>query len=150
MRLRTVNLHDLGVAAFFRDNPGLVEWANQQPLANPLVCLGDGHDGVWNLFAQIGPTTFSLEILDWYHLIENLEKVGGSGQRVARVKALLWSGKVEEALKEFDDWDHPRVLQGLCYGRIVTALSTMAMIKPRGFPLVREMSNQRLSRYLHG
>jgi len=41
--------------------------------------------------------------------MENLEKVGGSCQRVARVKALLWSGKLPEALKEFDDWDHPRV-----------------------------------------
>jgi len=41
--------------------------------------------------------------------MENLEKVGGSSQRLARVKAPLWSGKVEEALKEFDDWEHPRV-----------------------------------------
>ncbi|MBO1351488.1 MAG: hypothetical protein EBE86_030845 [Hormoscilla sp. GUM202] len=41
--------------------------------------------------------------------MENLEKIGGSGQRLARVKALFWSGKVPEALKEFDDWDHPRV-----------------------------------------
>jgi len=104
-----VNLHDLGVAAFFRDNAGLVKWVNQQPLANPLVCLGDGHDGIWNLFAEIGTTIFRQEILDWYHLMENLEKVGGSSSRLARIKALLWSGKVEEALKEFDDWDHPRV-----------------------------------------
>ena len=104
-----VNLHDLGVAAFFRDNAGLVKWVNQQPLANPLVSIGDGHDGVWNLFAEIGPTIFRLEILDWYHLMENLEKVGGSRSRLARVKALLWSGKVDAALKEFDDWEHPRV-----------------------------------------
>ncbi|MBC6472409.1 MAG: hypothetical protein GDA48_06010 [Hormoscilla sp. GM102CHS1] len=25
------------------------------------------------------------------------------------MKALFWSGKVPEAFKEFDDWDHPRV-----------------------------------------
>lgn len=27
---------------------------NSQRLVNPLMCLGDGHDGVWNLFEQIG------------------------------------------------------------------------------------------------
>ncbi|MBC6472410.1 MAG: ISKra4 family transposase, partial [Hormoscilla sp. GM102CHS1] len=75
---KAVNLHDQGVAAFFRDNAGLVKWVNQQPLANPLVCLGDGHDGIWNLFVEIGPTIFRQEILDWYHLMENLEKIGGS------------------------------------------------------------------------
>jgi len=48
---KAVNLHGQGVAAFFRDNTELVKWVNQQPLANPLVSLGDGHDGVWNLFA---------------------------------------------------------------------------------------------------
>jgi hypothetical protein len=24
-----------------------------QPLANPLTCLGDGHDGIWNIIAQL-------------------------------------------------------------------------------------------------
>ncbi len=49
-----VNLHQWRVSAFFQDNDTLVHWVNQQPLAHPLVCLGDGHDGIWNLFAQIG------------------------------------------------------------------------------------------------
>ncbi len=26
---------------------------NSQPLTNPLVCLGDGHDGIWNLVGQL-------------------------------------------------------------------------------------------------
>jgi len=41
--------------------------------------------------------------------MENLEQVGGDRRRLARVKALLWSGKVDAALKEFDDWEHPLV-----------------------------------------
>ena len=84
-----MNLHQCSVAAFFRDHAGLVEWLNQQPLASPLVCLGDGHDGIWNLFAQLEPQIQRLEILDWYHLIENLGKVGGSQQRLDAVEARL-------------------------------------------------------------
>lgn len=49
-----MNLHQCAVSTFFRDNTALVTWVNQQPLASPLVCLGDGHDGIWNLFEQIG------------------------------------------------------------------------------------------------
>ena len=26
-----------------------IDLVNAQPLREPLVCLGDGHDGVWNL-----------------------------------------------------------------------------------------------------
>jgi len=44
--------------------------------------LGDGHDGVWNLFEEIGSTAIRQEILDWYHLKENLYKVGGSLKRL--------------------------------------------------------------------
>ena len=47
---------------------------NQQPSSNPLVCLGDGHDGIWNIFAQIADAEKRQEILDWYHLVENLGK----------------------------------------------------------------------------
>lgn len=35
--------------AWFKDNPSLVAWANQFPLAAIVDCLGDGHDGVWSL-----------------------------------------------------------------------------------------------------
>jgi len=52
------------------------------------VCLGDGHDGVWNLF-QIAPAPERWEILDWYHLKENLYKVGGSLKRLTQAEALL-------------------------------------------------------------
>ncbi len=110
-----VNLHQCAVSAFFRDNAALVEWVNQQPLASPLVCLGDGHDGIWNLFGQIGSPPERLEILDWYHLIENLGKVGGSNRRLDAVEARLWRGDVEGAVKRFDGWQHERVEQFIAY-----------------------------------
>lgn len=110
-----VNLHQCRIAAFFRAPESLVEWVNQQPLASPLVCLGDGHDGIWNLFAQLDPQIQRLEILDWYHLMENLGKVGGSQQRLDAVEACLWQGDVEGAVKQFDDWTHERVERFIAY-----------------------------------
>lgn len=111
---KAVNLHQCGVSAFFRANDRLVLWVNQQPLASPLVCLGDGHDGIWNLFEQVNVPT-KLEILDWYHLVENLGKVGGSQQRLDAVEAYLWQGDVEGAVKLFDDWQHERVERFIAY-----------------------------------
>lgn len=110
-----VNLHQCCVAAFFKANDALVAWLNQQPLASPLVCIGDGHDGIWNLFAQVDTSVQRLEILDWYHLMENLGHVGGSQQRLDAVEACLWHGDVEGAVKPFDDWPHERVDRFIAY-----------------------------------
>ncbi|MBE9190671.1 hypothetical protein IQ230_09940 [Gloeocapsopsis crepidinum LEGE 06123] len=60
---KAVALHQLAVAAFFCDNCTLVQWVNRQPLAKIFSCLGDGHDGVWNLFAQIATDWQRFEIL---------------------------------------------------------------------------------------
>ena len=87
----------------FRDNPLLLDWVNSQSLCDPLVCLGDGHDGVWKFFASVSGSTQRLEILDWYHLKENLYKVGGSRRRLRQAEALLWKGLVEPAQKLFVD-----------------------------------------------
>jgi hypothetical protein len=106
---KAVNLHGIAVGAFFQDNPSLVNWVNAQPKANPLTCLGDGHDGIWNLYDQIGTNAQTREILDWYHLVENLGKVGGSQQRLDSVEALLWQGDVEGAIEQFQDWLPERV-----------------------------------------
>jgi len=40
-----------------------------------------GFQGVWKLFTEIGSQESRQEILDWYHLRENLHKVGGSIKR---------------------------------------------------------------------
>ena len=110
-----VNLHECSVGAFFQDNLSLVNWVNEQPLSNPLTCLGDGHDGIWNIFKEIGVEPQRREILDWYHLVENLGKVGGSQQRLDAVEAFLWQGRVDEAIELFNDWSNERVNNFITY-----------------------------------
>jgi hypothetical protein len=56
-----------------------------------------------------------LELLDWYHLVENLGKVGGSQARLNAVEARLWNGDVEVAVALFDDWQHERVERFIAY-----------------------------------
>lgn len=90
------------VLARYHDNDELVKWVNQQPLATPLTALGDGHDGIWNIITQMSEQTQRREILDWYHLVENLHKVGGSLKRLHEAEALLWQGKVDEASALFE------------------------------------------------
>lgn len=75
-----------------------MSWVNRQPLAAVVTCLGDGHDGVWNLISGITPIDHRREVLDWYHLVENLHKVGGSQQRLQQVKTDLWHGRIDQAL----------------------------------------------------
>lgn len=92
-----------GSVANFQNNAQLIEWVNAQALENPLTCLGDGHDGVWNMIGQIATPEQRREILDWYHLKENLYKVGGSIKRLQQAEALLWVGKVEQTLFLFEN-----------------------------------------------
>ena len=110
-----VNLHERCVGAFFQDNARLVNWVNGQPLAEPFICLGDGHDGIWNIYDAIGFESHRREILDWYHLVENLGKVGGSQQRLDAVEACLWQGDVDRAIEQFTDWQHERVSTFIAY-----------------------------------
>jgi hypothetical protein len=112
---KAVNLHGHCCEAFLQENQTLVDWANGQPLATPVVCLGDGHDGIWNLFAHMATHPQRQEILDWFHLVENLNKVGGSSQRLATVEALLWKGDVDGAIAQFKDWQHERVDNFIAY-----------------------------------
>lgn len=57
-----VRLDELATAACFHDNQQLVDWVHQQPLSAPLTCLGDGHDGVWNLLEPMAPESQRREI----------------------------------------------------------------------------------------
>lgn len=112
---KAVNLHSHSVEAFFRENEKLVKWVNRQPFSKPIICLGDGHDGIWNLFSQISSETQRCEILDWYHLIENLYKVGGSIKRLKKAEAFLWMGDVESAIALFKGWDNKEVDNFIVY-----------------------------------
>lgn len=92
---------DQGMVANLHQNQSLIDWMNQQPLSKPITCLGDGHDGVWNIIAAISTPEQRREILDWYHLNENLQKVGGSLKRLRQAEAYLWQGQVDETLALF-------------------------------------------------
>jgi hypothetical protein len=100
---KAVRLQGMYYAAFDQDNETLVDYLNAQWLLAPVVCLGDGHDGVWNLFNEIACADERREILDWYHLKENLYKVGGSLKRLKKAESLLWQGQVEQAKALFAD-----------------------------------------------
>ncbi len=112
---KAVNLDGQAVAAYFQDNKALLNWVNQQQLSEIVTCIGDGHDGIWNLIAGIATTECRLEILDWYHLVENLYKVGGSNHCLERVEALLWQGNIKAAIAEFEGWSHPQVDNFIAY-----------------------------------
>lgn len=94
---KAVRLKSIYYGAFFDDNQSLIDYVNSQKLLNPLFCLGDGHQGVWNLVSEFGTKQQRREILDWYHLKENLYKVGGSIKRLKKAEAFLWRGDVEAA-----------------------------------------------------
>lgn len=93
---------DGGGMAWFNDNPALLDWMNALAYASVVFCLGDGHSGIWSLFGQVEAIPKRDEVLDWYHLMENLHKVGGSLKRLAKARVLLWQGKVDETLELFD------------------------------------------------
>lgn len=97
--VRLHNHHALG--ASFQDNNLVIDWVNGQSLAPTLTCIGDGHDGIWNIVREFKPEKERREILDWFHLMENLHKVGGSMKRINKAKALLWQGKVDETIACF-------------------------------------------------
>jgi hypothetical protein len=86
---KAVNLHRQAVAAYFQDNESLLAWVNQQQLSEIVTCIGDGHDGIWNLVAGIATSDNRIEVLDWYHLVENLYKIGDDKGLLARVEAFL-------------------------------------------------------------
>jgi hypothetical protein len=90
-----------GLIAGYQDNAGLINWVNSQPQAEILTCLGDGHDGIWNIIGLVAPNGQRREILDWYHLIANLNKVGGSQRRINEAQEYLWQGKVEKTKQLF-------------------------------------------------
>jgi hypothetical protein len=97
---KAVTLEGQAIAAYFQQNAPLVTWVNRQPLAAALSCLGDGHDGIWNLFAQIGIAPQRREVLDWFHLTENLHKLDLGVMRLSQITALLWQGQVDVVIPQ--------------------------------------------------
>jgi hypothetical protein len=105
---KAVRLQGIYYGGFYQDNDSLIDYVNAQRQITPLVCLGDGHAGVWNLFARIATDAARCAILDWYHLKENLYKVGGSLKRIRLAESHLWQGKVTAASGLFDHSKRPQ------------------------------------------
>jgi|GEM_PF-153775 len=100
---KALNLGELHQGmAWFKDNESLIEWANGLPLAPMVDCLGDGHDGVWGVYAQIGCDRQRYEILDWFHLMENLHQVPATPKELETARSFLWQGQVDAAMNAFE------------------------------------------------
>jgi hypothetical protein len=103
---KAIVLHEQqAIGASFQKNEVIIDWVNSQELAPVVTCLGDGHDGVWNVVKEIVVSGEKREILDWFHLMENLHKIGGSNQRLFAARNLLWHGKIDETILLFSDCD---------------------------------------------
>ena len=96
---KALAVHEQINIAFYKENEKLVNWVNDQPLSIPFVCLGDGHDGVWNLADRMGEAAHRIEILDWYHLMENASKVQAPADVLAAVREMLWNGETRDAIR---------------------------------------------------
>jgi len=96
---KAVALHNSVCNAYFRDNEALIAWVQQHPFSAMVNCVGDGHDGIWNIIAQIVSEHRRREVIDWYHLVENLHKVDAPLRELMPIKTFLWSGLLEDALE---------------------------------------------------
>lgn len=97
LEYKSARVETIYYGATFQNNEELTNWLNSQPLCSLTFCLGDGHDGVWNIFAEVGSASGRWEILDWDHLKENLYKIGGSLKCLQQASACWWQGEVDEA-----------------------------------------------------
>lgn len=52
-----------------------------------------------NIIAQLRPEDGRREVLDWYHLVENLYKIGGNQKGLKQLKTCLWRGLIDEVLE---------------------------------------------------
>lgn len=104
---KAVSLHGSVCSAYFQENDALIDWVRQQRRTCLLTCGGDGHDGIWNIVQALGAESTRREVLDWFHLVENLFKVDAPRPCLERWKTLLWSGFVDdvrEELQGFKSW----------------------------------------------
>jgi hypothetical protein len=87
-----VNGDGVGMAWFGEKNEDLLSWTEILTCLALVFCLGDGHAGIWSLFAKMTKLPERRDILDWYHLKENLHKVSGSNNRLKEAETFLWKG----------------------------------------------------------
>lgn len=89
--------------AWFKSPSHLLTWVATLPIASLLYALGDGHCGIWSLFEQMAIPGSIDEILDWFHLKENLYKVEASSEQLEAMAARLWEGQVGTVKRMLDE-----------------------------------------------
>lgn len=99
---KAVRLNSKGESrAWFQDKEGLVATVRGHAMDAVVVCLGAGHDGIWNLHTAMVPHRAQrFELLDWYHLKENLFKLSPAEVEREQVETHLWQGDVVSALNQ--------------------------------------------------
>lgn len=100
-----LNQEGIGMA-WFKSPSSLLAWVSTLPVASLLYALGDGHCGIWSLFEQLPIPGSVDEILDWFHLKENLYKVETTTEQLEAISSLLWEGRVSSARSELAEIDH--------------------------------------------
>jgi len=82
---------------YFKEDELLVEKLKHLSKKPLVYLLGDGHDGVWNIFKELD--CHKKEILDWYHLKENLYKQSIGKERLERYETQLWYGEKDKVIE---------------------------------------------------
>jgi hypothetical protein len=100
-----VNGDGIGMA-WYKDPAALLAWITTLPLVPVIYLLGDGHCGIWSLFEQMAITVPTDEILDWYHLQENLYKVEAPEAMLESLSSQLWEGQLQTVLVRLSELDH--------------------------------------------
>lgn len=103
---KAVRVNKKYYAARYQENDKIIDWINSQESEKPIICLGDGHDGVWNIFDEIKHQ--KIEILDWYHLKENLYKQKFEKDKLKELETDLWKGRVNEVIDKLEEGNNFR------------------------------------------
>ena len=97
-----LNRNQMGMA-WFKSPSSLLTWVTTLPIDSLLYALGDGHCGIWSLFEQMAVPGIVDEILDWFHLKENLYKVEASARQLEDIADTLWEGQVSTAKRMLEE-----------------------------------------------
>lgn len=99
-----VNGDGIGMA-WYKAPAALWAWVRTLPLVPVIYLLGDGHPGIWSLFDQMAIDVPTDEVLDWYHLKENLYKVEAADAVLESLSSQLWEGQLQKVVGHLAELD---------------------------------------------
>jgi len=116
-QFKTARINGQYHIARFKEDKALVKKLQALSMKKPVYCLGDGHDSVWNVINPL--TDERIEILDWYHLNENLYKQKFEKEILEFLESLLWMGRKDEVMHVLDKDNNFRKYLEKNYHRVV-------------------------------